>query len=59
MTYLDDWALLERDHIHALSGAVEDLEASTLRLPVTGGAMVCMLVSFIYFLLLLITEERE
>lgn len=39
MTYLDDWALLERDHIHALSGAVEDLEASTLRLPVTGGAM--------------------
>ncbi|KAK7304838.1 hypothetical protein VNO77_42729 [Canavalia gladiata] len=38
MTYLDDWAVLERDHIDALSGAVEDLEASTLRLPVTGGA---------------------
>ncbi|KOM40212.1 hypothetical protein LR48_Vigan04g041000 [Vigna angularis] len=37
MTYLDDWAVLERDHIDALSGAVEDLEASTLRLPVTGG----------------------
>ncbi|RDX91861.1 AUGMIN subunit 8, partial [Mucuna pruriens] len=39
MTYLDNWAVLERDHIDALSGAVEDLEASTLRLPVTGGAM--------------------
>ncbi|GLT49576.1 hypothetical protein SLA2020_231250 [Shorea laevis] len=39
MPYLNDWALLERDHISSLSGAVEDLEASTLRLPVTGGAM--------------------
>ncbi|KAK7411551.1 hypothetical protein VNO78_02985 [Psophocarpus tetragonolobus] len=40
MTYLDDWAVLEIDHIDALTGAVEDLEASTLRLPVIGGAMV-------------------
>ncbi|KAK7304143.1 hypothetical protein RJT34_15221 [Clitoria ternatea] len=39
MTCLDDWAVLERDHIDVVSGAVEDLEASTLRLPVTGGAM--------------------
>ncbi|KAJ8747609.1 hypothetical protein K2173_014471 [Erythroxylum novogranatense] len=38
MAYLDDWALLEVDHIKSLSGAVEDLESSTLRLPVTGGA---------------------
>ncbi|XP_021275586.1 AUGMIN subunit 8-like isoform X2 [Herrania umbratica] len=38
MAYLNDWALLERDHLSSLSGAVEDLEASTLRLPVTGGA---------------------
>ncbi|PON70442.1 QWRF family [Parasponia andersonii] len=38
MAYLDDWALLERDHMTSLSGAVEDLEASTLRLPVTGVA---------------------
>ncbi|KAJ1410329.1 QWRF family [Sesbania bispinosa] len=38
MTYLDDWAVLERDHVDALSGAVEDLEADTLRLPVIGGA---------------------
>lgn len=40
MTYLDEWALVEEDHISSLSGAVEDLEASTLRLPVTGGARV-------------------
>ncbi|GMY35595.1 AUGMIN subunit 8 [Fagus crenata] len=38
MAYLDDWALLESDHIESLSGAVEDLEASTIRLPVTAGA---------------------
>ncbi|XP_040997264.1 AUGMIN subunit 8-like [Juglans microcarpa x Juglans regia] len=38
MAYLNDWALLENDHIHSLSGAVEDLEASTVRLPVTTGA---------------------
>ncbi|KAK7329905.1 hypothetical protein VNO77_24087 [Canavalia gladiata] len=38
MAYLDDWAVLESDHVDALSGAAEDLEASTLRLPLTGGA---------------------
>ncbi|KAK7267967.1 hypothetical protein RIF29_20648 [Crotalaria pallida] len=42
MTYLDDWAILERDHVDSLSGAVEDLEASTLRLPLIGGATVLM-----------------
>lgn len=41
MAYLDEWAFLEMDHISSLSGAVEDLEASTLRLPVSGGARVC------------------
>ena len=45
MAYLDDWAVLESDHIDSLSGAVEDLEASTLRLPLTGGAKVCVVVS--------------
>ncbi|XP_019441697.1 PREDICTED: AUGMIN subunit 8-like [Lupinus angustifolius] len=40
MAYLDDWSVWESDHIDALSGAVEDLEANTLRLPVTGGAKV-------------------
>ncbi|KAG6673295.1 hypothetical protein I3842_16G104100 [Carya illinoinensis] len=38
MVYLDDWALIERNHIDSLSGALEDLEASTVRLPVTSGA---------------------
>ncbi|GMJ07214.1 QWRF domain containing 8, augmin subunit 8 [Hibiscus trionum] len=38
MGYLYDWELLERDHISSLAGAEEDLEASTLHLPVTGGA---------------------
>lgn len=45
MAYLDEWATLETDHVDALSGAVEDLEASTLRLPVTRGAMVCIVVT--------------
>ncbi|KDO62294.1 hypothetical protein CISIN_1g040190mg [Citrus sinensis] len=38
MVYLDDWASLERDHISSLSGIVEDLEASTVRVPLIGGA---------------------
>ncbi|KAF5725887.1 hypothetical protein HS088_TW23G00619 [Tripterygium wilfordii] len=38
ISYLDDWGLLEREHIKSLSGAVDDLDASTLRLPVTEGA---------------------
>ncbi|XP_022749501.1 AUGMIN subunit 8-like isoform X3 [Durio zibethinus] len=38
MGYLNNWALLEGDHISSLAGAVEDLEASTLLLPITGGA---------------------
>ncbi|CAN0838296.1 AUGMIN subunit 8 [Linum grandiflorum] len=38
MEYLDDWGLVEREHVSSLSGAVEDLEASTLRLPLAGGA---------------------
>lgn len=38
MPYLNDWALIERDHACAVSGAIKDLQASTLRLPVTGGA---------------------
>ncbi|KAE9609807.1 putative QWRF family protein [Lupinus albus] len=40
MAFLDDWAACESDHVDALSGALEDLEANTLRLPVTGGAKV-------------------
>ncbi|KAF7806546.1 AUGMIN subunit 8-like [Senna tora] len=39
MAYLSDWALLESNHVDALAGAIEDLKAGTLRLPVTGRAM--------------------
>ncbi|XP_042494592.1 QWRF motif-containing protein 2-like [Macadamia integrifolia] len=38
MTYLEEWALLDRDHSSSVSGAIEALKASTLRLPVVGGA---------------------
>ena len=40
MDYLDQWAVLQTDHSTSLSGAIEALRASTLRLPVTGGAKV-------------------
>lgn len=36
--YLDNWDMIERDHCSALSGAIEALESSTVRLPVGGGA---------------------
>ncbi|XP_054819985.1 QWRF motif-containing protein 2-like [Prosopis cineraria] len=38
MIYLEDWALLDRGYSSSLSGAIEALKASTLRLPVVGGA---------------------
>ncbi|CAL9211822.1 AUGMIN subunit 8-like [Musa acuminata AAA Group] len=38
MAYLERWVALEREHCSSLSGAVEALNASTLRLPITGGA---------------------
>ncbi|KAK9078846.1 hypothetical protein SSX86_002904 [Deinandra increscens subsp. villosa] len=40
MAYLNEWANIEKEHNLALSGAIEDLKSSTLRLPVTGGAKV-------------------
>ncbi|KAI9118637.1 hypothetical protein K1719_010969 [Acacia pycnantha] len=36
--YLEDWALLDRGYSSSLSGAIEALKASTLRLPVVGRA---------------------
>ncbi|KAK4274636.1 hypothetical protein QN277_017830 [Acacia crassicarpa] len=36
--HLEDWALLDRGYSSSLSGAIEALKASTLRLPVVGGA---------------------
>ncbi|XP_042431342.1 AUGMIN subunit 8-like isoform X2 [Zingiber officinale] len=38
MTYLEQWATLEKDHFSSLSGAIKALNSSTLRLPITGGA---------------------
>ncbi|KAK7376957.1 hypothetical protein VNO80_02377 [Phaseolus coccineus] len=38
MLYLEDWATLDRVYSSSLSGATEALRASTLRLPVVGGA---------------------
>ncbi|CAI9761011.1 unnamed protein product [Fraxinus pennsylvanica] len=35
---LDEWALIEIEHTNSLSWAIQDLQASTLRVPITGGA---------------------
>ncbi|KAJ0233325.1 QWRF motif-containing protein 4 [Hirschfeldia incana] len=40
MVCLEDWAILEREHVSSLGGAIADLEANTLRLPLTGGTKV-------------------
>ncbi|KAK1315838.1 hypothetical protein QJS10_CPA05g01291 [Acorus calamus] len=39
MTHLEEWANMDRDHSSSLSGAVDAMKASTLRLPVVDGAM--------------------
>ncbi|KAI7990553.1 QWRF motif-containing protein 2 [Camellia lanceoleosa] len=39
ITCLEDWASLDKDHSLSLLGAIEALKASTLRLPVVGGAI--------------------
>ncbi|KAL6001808.1 hypothetical protein ACLOJK_041786 [Asimina triloba] len=38
MNYLENWASAEREHSSSLAGAIQALEASTVRLPVTIGA---------------------
>lgn len=47
MVCLEDWAILEREHVSSLAGAIADLEANTLRLPLTGGTKVYMVYLFI------------
>ena len=47
MLYLGDWDLIDRDISSSLSGAIEVLEASTLQLPVVGGAKVCASLPFV------------
>ncbi|CAK9315727.1 unnamed protein product [Citrullus colocynthis] len=39
ISYLEEWALLDRDHSSSMLGATEALKASTLRLPVVGKAI--------------------
>lgn len=39
VTCLEEWASLDKDHSISLIGAIEALKASTLRLPVGGGAI--------------------
>ncbi|GAB2267493.1 hypothetical protein Dimus_002476 [Dionaea muscipula] len=38
LAYLEEWALVERGHSTSLIGVIKDLQASTLKVPVTGGA---------------------
>ncbi|KAL5209588.1 hypothetical protein ABZP36_005211 [Zizania latifolia] len=38
ISYLDEWSRVEKHHSSASSAAIEALKASTLRLPVVGGA---------------------
>lgn len=42
MAYLEEWSLMEKDHLSSLSEAIKALKASTLRLPIVGGAKVCI-----------------
>lgn len=58
MAYLDEWDSLETDHINSLSGALLDLEASTLRVPVTSGATVCFIKVFQIWNIQLLNEFR-
>jgi len=41
IVYLENWSALEAEHSTSLSGTIEALKASTLRLPVTGRTRVC------------------
>ncbi|WOK92343.1 hypothetical protein Cni_G01034 [Canna indica] len=37
ITFLEEWSHVEREHSSSLSGAIEGLKASTLRLPIVSG----------------------
>ncbi len=40
VAHLEDWETLEEEHSSALTGAMEALESTILRVPVAGGAKV-------------------
>lgn len=46
MIHLDEWTTLDMDHLNSLLGVTAALKATTLRLPVIGGARVCTLQFF-------------
>ncbi|KAG4944125.1 hypothetical protein JHK85_048771 [Glycine max] len=58
MAYLNEWVVLESDHIDGLSGVVEDLEASTLRHPLIGGAKVEGMNKLIYEVVVVSSREK-
>ncbi|XP_047943487.1 AUGMIN subunit 8 [Salvia hispanica] len=39
-SYLHEWASIERDHTNSITWVIQDLQASTLRIPVTEGTKV-------------------
>jgi len=43
VAHLEDWETLEEEHSSALTGAMEALESTILRVPVSGGAKVDVL----------------
>lgn len=49
MAYLNEWALLEGNHVDALAGISEDFKAGTLRLPLTGGALVMLVCKDVFW----------
>lgn len=51
MTYLEEWSNVDQAYTGSLSGAIESLRASTLRLPVIDGARVQGFSLPIFFLL--------
>ena len=42
MSLLDDWGFWDRDHSNSLSGFIQSLKSSILRLPLTSGAKVIL-----------------
>lgn len=49
MAYLEHWVALESEHYSSLSGLVEALNASTVRLPIKEGAKVVSTNNLILF----------
>jgi len=45
VAHLEDWENLEEEHSSALTGAMEALESTILRVPVSGGAKVYIKIS--------------